>query len=134
MDTRSNDEVAAVVRFIDCINRGDTDGLGALMTDGHTLQVFDESPLVGREANVEAWRGYNTAFPNYAIHVHKISETADGVAVRGHTTGSHLGLSDEEERTLTVIWLARLAGGRLILWRLCEDTPALRRDLGLDAD
>ncbi|SRR6266568_1121181 len=27
--------VAAVVSFIDCINRGDVDGLGMLMTDDH---------------------------------------------------------------------------------------------------
>ncbi len=56
--------VAAVVSFIDCINRGDLDGLTALMRPDHRLVVLDEQPVVGREANVEAWNGYFTAFPD----------------------------------------------------------------------
>ena len=55
--------LAAVVSFIDCINRGDIDGLSVLMTAGHTLQVLDEAPLFGKPANVEAWKGYASSFP-----------------------------------------------------------------------
>ena len=62
------------MKFIECINRGDVDGLSVLMTDGHTLQVLDEAPLVGRAANVEAWRGYTSAFPNYVIYPHQFAE------------------------------------------------------------
>jgi hypothetical protein len=40
--------LTTALSFIDCINRGDTEGLAALMTDHHTLTVFAESPLVGR--------------------------------------------------------------------------------------
>jgi ketosteroid isomerase-like protein len=40
--------IAPVVSFIDCINRGDLDGLTELMTDDHALVVLDEAPLVGR--------------------------------------------------------------------------------------
>jgi len=43
--------VAAVIGFIDAINRGDVDRLAALMSPDHRLQVLDESPLDGREAN-----------------------------------------------------------------------------------
>jgi hypothetical protein len=50
----------------------------------------------------------------------------------GHTTGSHLGLPDEQERELTLLWVATVTGGRVSGWRLLEDTPDLRRDLGLD--
>jgi hypothetical protein len=32
------------------------------MTDDHALVVFDEPPLVGRAANVAAWRGYVERF------------------------------------------------------------------------
>lgn len=60
--------IAATVSFLDCINRGDLDGLAALMTDDHTLIVLDEPPLVGRQANRDAWYGQFTAFPNYVIH------------------------------------------------------------------
>ena len=49
--------VRVVLRFIDCINQGDVQGLGRLITDDHQLKVFDEAALVGREANLAAWRG-----------------------------------------------------------------------------
>jgi hypothetical protein len=53
------------------------------------------------------------------------------VAVLGSTTGSHVGLPDAEERRLTLIWLADVVNGRLRTWRLLEDTPDRRRELGL---
>ena len=34
--------VAVAVRFIDCVNRTDLDGLVATMTDDHLLEIFDE--------------------------------------------------------------------------------------------
>jgi hypothetical protein len=55
--------VAVAVRFVDHINRRDLDGLRRLLTADHRLEVFDEEPLVGQEANVDAWRGYFEAFP-----------------------------------------------------------------------
>jgi hypothetical protein len=55
--------VAAVISFIDHINRGDVRGLAALMTDDHELAVFDEDPLPGQAANVQAWAGYAAAYP-----------------------------------------------------------------------
>ena len=50
--------VAAVISFIDAINRGDVDRLATLMDDDHQLQVLDEPSLDGKDANVEAWHGY----------------------------------------------------------------------------
>jgi hypothetical protein len=40
-------------------------------------------------------------------------------------------LSDEEEMKLDVIWLADAVGGRLPLWRVADDTPELRRQVGI---
>jgi ketosteroid isomerase-like protein len=125
------DPVIAVRRFIDCINAGDVDALAALMTDDHELVVFDESPLRGRDANVTAWRGYADSYPFYVIAAHRIVERAGAVAVLGHTTGSHLGLPDDEERRLSLIWLADVVDGRLRSWRLVQDTPERRQQLGL---
>ena len=60
--------VTAVVSFIDAINRGDVERLGELMTEDHHLDVFDEPPLRGKAANLDAWRGYASAFPAYVIY------------------------------------------------------------------
>jgi ketosteroid isomerase-like protein len=119
--------VAAVVSFVDCINRADVDGLRALMSDDHRLVVLDEPPLVGRDANIDAWRGYFSSFPRYVIHPRHIAADGSRVAVLGATTGSHLGLPDEEELQLGVIWVADVAGGVLSSWRVVEDTPDARR-------
>ena len=121
----------AVVEFIDCINRGDVDGLARLMTDDHVLEVMDEAPLVGRDANVEAWHGYATSFPDYVIAPHEISERDGTVAVLGHTTGSHLALPDDEEAKLLVVWVAEVDDGRLAAWRVLEDSPEVRTRYGL---
>lgn len=125
---------AAVISFIDCVNRGDVDGLRSLMTDDHTLVVLDEAPLVGRAANVEAWRGYFSSFPDYVIHPRYIAARDDDVAVLGTTTGSHLGLPDEEEMRLDVIWIAQVVAGRLSQWRVSDDSPALRADVGIPSN
>ena len=66
--------LATVLSFVDCINRGDLDGLERLMTDDHTLQVLDEAPLQGRTVNVQAWRGYMTSFPQNVMYPHRLSE------------------------------------------------------------
>jgi ketosteroid isomerase-like protein len=126
--------VAVVISFIDRINRGDVEALAELMSDDHTLAVLDEPPLVGKAANIAAWRGYMSSYPNYIIYPHQLAESDGRVAVVGHTTGSHLGLPDEQERALTVIWIALASRGRLSLWRITEDTPQHREELGLRTD
>ena len=123
--------VASVISFIDAINRADVDRLGALMDDDHQLQVLDEPSLDGKDANVKAWQGYATSFPDYVIYPHEIVEDGEHVVVLGHTTGSHLDLPEEEERRLTVIWRATVRDGLLTCWQILEDTPGRRKQLGL---
>ena len=125
--------IAAAISFIDCINRGDLDGLTELMTDDHVLVVRDEPPLAGRSNNRQAWRGYFTSSPNYVIYPRHIAGDATSVAVLGTTTGSHLELPDEQEMELQVIWSAEVLDGRLSLWRVAEDTPELRHQMGIPA-
>jgi ketosteroid isomerase-like protein len=123
--------VAVTISFIDSINRGDIDALGALMSADHRLEVMDEAPLVGRDENIDAWHDYAASFPDYVIYPRRI-EAHDGVvAVLGHTTGSHLELPDDEEARLTLIWVAHVADGLVTRWRLVEDTIEARRQFGL---
>jgi ketosteroid isomerase-like protein len=123
--------IAAAISFIDGVNRGDLVGLTELMIDDHVLDVLDEPLLVGRRANRDAWRGHFSSFPDYVIYPRLISADGASVAVLGVTTGSHLGLPDEEEMRLGVIWLAHVVDGRLSSWRVADDTPELRVQLGI---
>ena len=104
------------------------------MSADHRLRVLDETPLVGRDENERAWAGYFDAFPSYVIYPHRIAESPHGiVAVLGHTTGSHLGLADDEESRLTLIWVAECRSGAISGWTLVEDTPFNRERYGLGA-
>src|SRR5262245_46839352 len=123
--------LAAVVSFVDCINRGDLAGLGRLMTDDHQLGGLDEAPLGGRAANLAAWDGYFRGFPLYVVHPRHLAARGDTVAVLGTTTGSHLGLPDHEEQRLDVLWLAEVTGGRLRRWEVVEPTPAALAAAGI---
>jgi hypothetical protein len=49
------------------------------------------------------------------------------------TTGCHLGLPDDEEMRLGVIWLAHVVDGRLSSWHVADDTAALREEPGIPA-
>ena len=124
--------VAVAISFVDYINRGDVEALGELMTIDHALRVFDEPPIVGRAANIEAWRGYVASVPNYVVYPRRVAENEGTVAILGHTTGSHLGLGDDEESRLTLIWLAEITAGAVRSWSLIEDTRANRRRMGLE--
>ncbi len=123
--------VPVAVSFIDCINRGDIEGLGALMTAEHTLVVFDEAPLVGRTENIAAWRGYFSSYPAYVIYPSQLAVRGTTVAILGTTTGSHLELSDEDESRLTVVWLAEVDAGAVASWQIVEDTAPTRTRVGL---
>ena len=125
--------LAAVVSFVDCINRGDLAGLGRLMTDDHQLVVLDEPPLVGRDANMAAWDGYFTGFPLYVVHPRHLTTDGSTVAVLGTTTGSHLGLPDAEEQRLDVLWLAEVTGGRVARWEIAEPTAEALAAAGIPA-
>ncbi|HKT04636.1 MAG TPA: nuclear transport factor 2 family protein [Rugosimonospora sp.] len=78
--------LATTISFIDCINRTDLVGLTGLMHPDHRLVVLDEPPIAGRDANVDAWRGYFTAFPRYLIYPRFLTASADRVAVLGTAT------------------------------------------------
>jgi ketosteroid isomerase-like protein len=123
--------VAAVVRFVDAVNRGDLDGLAATLHPDHRLEILDEDPVVGVDANRSAWRAYIDAFPTYVIEPRHLVVHGARVTVLGVTTGSHLGLPDEEERRLPVLWEADVAEGLLLRWAIVEDTPEARRAGGL---
>ena len=122
--------IAAALSFVDAINQQDLDRLTALMSEDHRLCIFDEPPVIGREQNRQAWNGYFTSFADYVIYPSQITEQDGIVAILGVTTGSHLGLPDDEERQESLLWLARVQSGRVVEWSLVQDTPEARERHG----
>jgi hypothetical protein len=95
------------------------------------MRILDEPPVSGRDALRSAWRASLGAFPRYRVYIDRIAVEGDRVAVLGHTTGSHLGLPDDEESQLPVIWTADVRDERLASWNILEDSSQTRRELGL---
>ena len=57
-----------VIAFNDAINTHDVDRLAALMTDDHRFIDSAGQVVDGKQACVEAWRGFFAAFPDYRNH------------------------------------------------------------------
>jgi hypothetical protein len=126
------DQVDTALKFIECINRGDVDGLAELMTAEHVFIDLSGEKHVGREAMKAGWESYTTMCPDYMIHISEIHQRGARVMLVGRTTGSHLKqprLVEFESGTL--IWIAEIEGDRLSLWQLTDDTPESRRMLDI---
>jgi hypothetical protein len=52
-----------------------------------------------------------------------VTQRGSGVAILGHTTGSHLGLRDDEESSSNLLWVAAVVDGTSGAGRSCT-TPA----------
>ena len=61
----------------------------------------------------------------------RFTSKGDSVAVLGRTTGSHLGLADENELKLTLILVAEIRDGLVARWRILGDTPKERAQFSL---
>lgn len=110
-----------VLSFINAVNHQDLATLALHLAGDHTLSVSGAPLVVGRAANVTAWRAYFRNWSDYLIHVEQIKADSSGVKVVGHTTGSHRNLPDEEEKRIRVVWLARTDDhGQLARWEVRE--------------
>jgi 3-methyladenine DNA glycosylase AlkD/ketosteroid isomerase-like protein len=122
------------LRFVDCINARDLEGLTALMSEQHTFVDLAGDEQHGRVLMRAGWQSYFSSFPHYRIYLARIFVTDDTVTLIGRTTGSHLGLPDEVEFQDLLIWVARVEDERVAEWRLYPDTPENRKELGVSTD
>ncbi|QKZ24402.1 nuclear transport factor 2 family protein [Streptomyces chartreusis] len=121
------DPVDVVRRFNTAINDRDLDRLASLMSDDHTFTDSGGGTVRGKPACVEAWRGFFAAFPDYRNTFTGLSARDDIVAVSGHSECARPELAGP------ALWTARVSGTLVAEWRVYEDTPAMRHELGLPA-
>lgn len=110
-----NNEVLA---FVARLNAHDVEGLLRLMTSDHEFIDMAGVPVRGREAMRGAWEGYFRHFPDYRLEVGDIVSAGDRVHFSGNSPEPAL-------------WSARVVGGLVAQWRVSEDTPERRAELGL---
>ena len=110
-----------VLAFIARINAHDVEGLGALMSDGHTFIDAHGNQVSGKEKMIAGWRGYFEWFPDYYIEVTDVFEDEDKLALFGFAGGTFKNKEGESWR-LPAAWKAIVKDGRVSLWQVYADT------------
>lgn len=121
-----NESEAVATRFNDMITAADADGLADLMAESHSFIDSAENTVSGRAACREAWRGFFEAFPTYRNEFVSVDER-DGIVIM---TGRSV-CAENSELDGPAIWTARTVGRLVSEWRVYDDTPQVRRELGI---
>jgi ketosteroid isomerase-like protein len=115
------------LRFNDCINGADVDGLEALMTEDHTFIDTAGDAVHGRSACVQAWRGFFESFPGYRNDFESVEERGGRVVVLGTSSCT------DPRLTGPAMWVAVVCGGQIAEWRVLDDTKENREAMGVGA-
>jgi ketosteroid isomerase-like protein len=124
------DEVSqrTVIAFNEAINRRDLEALRALMTDDHRFVDSDDKALAGKKDVLTAWQGFFAAFPDYR------NEWSHVIPARGRVIAVGRSVcSAEPALDGPAIWTASTVGDKVSEWRVHDDTPANRAELGMNA-
>jgi len=122
----SPDLKSIALRFNDCINNRNLDGLADLMTDDHKFIDSAENAINGKGICLDAWRGFFSGFPDYKNVFESVTSDSDVVLMAGYSTCSEPALDGR------AIWTARIVGDQVSEWRVYDDTPEIRQHLGVD--
>ena len=123
--TTGSDLTAVAVRFNNCINRRDVAGLAALMSDDHRFVDVESNTVSGKQACLQAWRGFFDAFPDYRNVFTSFTTRGDVVGIVGYSECTEPRLAGQ------AIWTATIRGETVAEWRVYADTPDTRARLGL---
>jgi ketosteroid isomerase-like protein len=113
------------IQFNDAINARDLEALVALMTADHRFIDTEGTVFEGVDRCREIWAGFFSAFPDYRNHFDTVIAKAGQVAIAGRSACSDVRLAGP------ALWSAIIVDCAVREWRVCEDTPANRAQLGL---
>lgn len=119
------DPVDVVRRFNAAISGQDLADLASLMSDDHAFVDTDGSTVRGKQACLDAWRGFFTTVGDCHNVFTELTVHDDIVTVSGHSVCSRPELAGP------ALWTARVRGALVDEWRVYEDTPHVRHELGL---
>jgi ketosteroid isomerase-like protein len=112
-------------RFNDCINRRDDDGLATLMSDDHRFIDAEGGSVSGKQACLDAWRGFFGSFPDYRNVFTSLTARDDVVTIVGYSECADPRLAGP------ALWTATIQGELVAEWRVYADTRQMRARLGI---
>jgi ketosteroid isomerase-like protein len=125
----SQENLEIAQKGVACVNRGDDDGLAALLAEDVTWFPHGDSPLHGREQFLQYARSWGDAFDHYALESSQVVDVGEYVVVSGRTVargrGSGVEVSSEDA------WVLRFRDGQVIECRECETRQAALEAVGL---
>jgi ketosteroid isomerase-like protein len=109
------DAVAVVHSFNEAINDRDLAALGRFMTTTHRFIDSEGNTVSGRNACIDAWRGFFETFPDYRNVFEDVSDAGDGVVVvHGCSECSFPPLDGPAE------WRVLILDGLVDVWQVSE--------------
>jgi ketosteroid isomerase-like protein len=119
------DATAIAARFNDSINSRDVEGLARLMSDDHRFVDSESNAVFGKQACLDAWRGFFDSFPDYRNIFTSLTAKDDVVTIVGYSECTEPSLAGP------ALWTATIRGETVTEWRVHTDTPETRARLGV---
>jgi ketosteroid isomerase-like protein len=117
----SQENVDLMRQMIESVNRGDEEGVAALMSPNvlcFPAQNQPESmPFRGREAYVQYARGWQQAFEHYAVEPSEYLDLGEYVVAVGRVVAR--GRGSGAETSVEDAWLVRFRDGMAVEYREC---------------
>ena len=76
------------LKFVECINNQDIEGLVSLMTADFTMIAYEGEPEIGRQRMKQGFKRNFNEYPEYQIHIEKVARSGNDIAIVGNTTGT----------------------------------------------
>ncbi len=112
-----------------CVNRGDDEGLAALVADDVKYFPYADSPFQGREQVLQYARSWTEAFDRYALESSQFRDVGEYVVISGRTVSR--GRASGVELSSEDAWVIRFRDGEAIECRECETRKEALDAVGL---
>jgi len=125
----SQENLELARQAIACVNRGDDEGLAAVMAEDVKYFPYADSPFQGREQFLQYARGWSEAFDRYALESSRYVDVGEYVVISGRTVargrGSGVELSSDDA------WVIRFRDGEAIECREYQTRQEALEAVGL---
>lgn len=114
------------LKFNERINARDLTGLAELMTEDHTFIDIPGEVHEGRDTMILGWFNFFKTYPDYRNNFTHTTTQGNKVIMIGFSECSHDPLDGP------AIWTAVIRDGLVAEWKIYEDTPGNRKNLGVE--
>jgi predicted SnoaL-like aldol condensation-catalyzing enzyme len=122
---KTKDPKLIALRFNECINRQDLEGLSLLMTEDHAFIDREDKVHQPKQVMVDGWREFFKRFPKYKNTFDRLVSKDNLVVMLGYAYWS------EEQPYDPAIWIATIVDDLVREWRIYSDTQENRKRFNL---